>query len=91
MIKSLITKYGIDKLRFWYEPKAKTGSFVMSRIDEDRYKVANGYKIELRVCGGSYKDSFYISDLESLIKEGIVKVFYTDYFDAVGYFQTAEF
>ena len=62
----------------------------MSRIVEDRYKVANNYKIELQVCGGGYTDSFYISDLESLIKEGIVKVFYTDYFDAFGYFQVAE-
>ena len=90
MIKNLIEKYGIIKLRFWYTPNVfRDGAFAMWNITEERDKVSGNYKIELQICGGIYTQRFYISDLESMIKDGTVKVFVQNNLE-VQYFEVAE-
>lgn len=46
-----------------------------ARIAEDVYKLADNYKITLEPMYEGYaRDHYYISDLESLIRKGTVKV-----------------
>lgn len=45
-------------------------------ISEDRYKVSGNYKITLKCLYPSFgQEHFYISDLEALIKRGIIDAY----------------
>lgn len=49
---------------------------VPAKICESRYKVSEGYKITLKSIYPRFgKESFYISDLTLLIKNGTVQIF----------------
>ncbi len=88
-IMKLIEKYGKENLLFIvpmrpirtilfisYTSSDDEPVEVPAKITEKRYKLENNYKITLQsVYEGFGQRHFYISDLNSLIKKGIVKVY----------------
>jgi len=53
-----------------------TEVIVPAKIDEDRYKVNENYKITLKSIYPKFgKENFYTSDLESMIESGIIQFF----------------
>lgn len=49
---------------------------VPAKINEDRYKVSDNYKITLKSIYEKFgKEHFYISDLESMISSGTIQFF----------------
>ncbi len=49
---------------------------VPAKIDESRFKVKDEYKITLKSIYEQFgKEHFYVSDLEHLIKDGIIKFY----------------
>jgi hypothetical protein len=48
----------------------------LCRIVEERYKLEDNYKIELRAEDSRFgKEKFYISDANIMIKDGTIRVF----------------
>lgn len=87
-ITQLIQQHGVDKLRFEValrpvrrfifnytssnDPEVK----VLCKIVEERYKLKDNYKIELRAENQTFgKQAFYLTDLNSLINHGSIRVF----------------
>jgi hypothetical protein len=91
-LKELIAKHGVESVLFFlpmspiqtvfglisYTSSSDPQIKMLCSINEDRYKVKDGYKITLqsieqfpRIRG---KEHFYISDLESIIKDGNCEV-----------------
>lgn len=85
-IKKLVAEHGAENVMFIskvsplrkvmmisYTSSSDKEIDMLCRIDEERYKVKEGYKITLRpIYDGFAHEHYYQSDLESLIKEGRV-------------------
>lgn len=87
----LISKYGIVDLMFFadFRPIRTVAGIISytssndepltlpAKIDPSRYDPMEGYKITLKPIypGFGNGDHFYLSDLESMIKDGRVRVF----------------
>jgi hypothetical protein len=88
-LKSIVKKYGKENLTFivqmskvhkclfmTYTNHDDPKESVPCKIEESRYKLEDGYKVELvpTIDGYSRRETFYQSDLESIIRDGHVKV-----------------
>jgi len=77
----LIPTKPLRKILFVSYKSSEDPEFIVPfRIKEDFYKIMDNYKIELIPITKEYKETFgketfYISDLENLIKEDIVKMY----------------
>jgi hypothetical protein len=92
-IKELVAEYGVQNLRFFIpmHPHEMAGiipgiafkssnspeDMVECHIFEDRYKVAEGYKVSLAACGGENlmrygREHFYQSDFNALLRDSTV-------------------
>lgn len=57
----------------WYKSNTTREKWVECEIVEERYKLADNYKVELRAVEEGYgKETFYICDFKSLIRGGCV-------------------
>lgn len=88
-IKQAISLYGVSSIKFFvpmrpirsvvgieYTSSSDPEFPVLCEIVTDRYKPEEGYKIEIKsVYQGFGKEAFYISDFESMIRHGSVKMF----------------
>lgn len=88
-IKQAISLYGHSGVKFFvpmrpvrsvlgigYTSSSDPEFPVLCEIVTDRYKPEEEYKIEIKsVYEGFGKDSFYVSDFESMIRAGRVKMF----------------
>jgi len=88
-IQNLIQQYGVENLRLMIKMHPLRKAFfitytssndplipVMCKIVEDRYKLKDNYKIEVKSENEAFgKESFYISDLNHLIRDKQVRVF----------------
>ena len=77
---------GIENVRFWtlmhplnnilgigFTCSSDPEYWVECKIDEDRYKVAEGYKITLQPIDNRFsKEHYYQSDFESLVNKGYI-------------------
>lgn len=86
----LIRKYGKDNLVFFvpmrplrtafglfkYTSSSDDETMVLCKIVEERYKLQDNYKIELNSRDPRFgKESFYITDLNSLINSEVISVY----------------
>jgi len=88
-LKEKILKAGIDNVLFLipmrpvrqmlflsYTSTSDDPVLVPAKIVEDRYKVEDGYKITLKSIYEEFcEDSFYQSDLQSIIESGHAEMF----------------
>ncbi len=88
-LKEIIEQHGIENLRFLVSMKPiRSFAFfnyttsrdkeenVLCKIVEERYKLKDNHKIELRAESNLFgKESFYISDLEQLIVNKTIRIF----------------
>jgi len=90
-IQQVIKYYGAQNLRFLvpmrpvhnvfgifgYTSSSDAEVLQICRITEDRYKLEENYKIQLKSEDKRFgKEAFYISDLNSLVKQGSIRVFH---------------
>jgi len=74
-MRPIRTYFGLISLTSSNDPEL----IVPTRITEDRHKVLDNYKIELASdYPGFGKKSFYVSDLQSLIRRGNIEFFKKD-------------
>lgn len=58
---------------FCFTSSTTREKWVECEIVEERYKVSDGYKVELRAIESGYgKETYYQSDFESLVKKGYI-------------------
>lgn len=89
-IQELITKHGKENLRFLVPMRPVHSAFglfgytssndpeemKLCRIVEERHKLEDNYKVELKAEDKGFgKESFYVTDLNLLMREGNIRVF----------------
>ena len=87
-VKTLVKKYGKKNVIFGLPMAKSTLSLLLTNkkdietkeilceIVETRYKVSEGYKIELAPINTNFNnETLYQSDLESIIRDGHLKVY----------------
>lgn len=88
-IEQLVAKHGAENLRFLvalrplrkmiffaYTSTSDPEEMKLCRIVEERYKLSENYKVELKAEDTNFgKQSFYVMDLNSLLRQGQIRVF----------------
>jgi hypothetical protein len=72
-IKAFIAKHGKDKVMARIPRYEDTIFYCV--VDEERYKVEEGYKIGWKTKDGTFSRSFYQSDFDALVKDGHIRLF----------------
>lgn len=80
-LRSLIEKHGKENCVFmlpehWYNKSNSCEGFIKGTITEKRYKISDNYKIGLKLQSHNRdSESFYITDLQSMIEKGLVEMY----------------